>query len=78
VDFLAPGRGGRLQLIEVKWSKTLRPDIARSLLRLAGAIRGKQVEAVLVHRAPRSGPKLGVLAPGITALSVEDFLDRGD
>ena len=78
VDFLAPAPGGKVQLIEVKWSKTLRPETARSLVRLAGAMRGKQVEAMVVHRAPRSGPKLGVLAPGITALSVEEFLDRGD
>jgi hypothetical protein len=78
VDFLAPAPGGRVQLIEAKWSKTLRPETARPLVRLAAAMRGKQVEAMVVHRAPRSGPKMGVLAPGITALSVEEFLDRGD
>ena len=75
VDFLAPGRGGKVRLIEAKWSKTLGPEMARPLARLASAMRGRPVEATVVHRAPRSGPKLGTLAPGIKALAVEEFLD---
>jgi predicted AAA+ superfamily ATPase len=76
IDFLAPGPRGGVMLIEAKWSKTLRPSMAEPLRKLARAVRGRPVVSTVVHRAPRSGPKLSTLAPGVKAMTVEDFLDR--
>jgi predicted AAA+ superfamily ATPase len=76
VDFLAPSPGGRIQLIEAKWSKTITPDAAGPLRRLAGAMRGRRVGSLIVHRAAKSGQDLETVAPGVKALSVEQFLTR--
>ncbi len=62
------GRGGKLHLIEVKWSKTITPDLAAPLRRLASAVRKRQVEATLVHRASRTAMGPTAVAPGVRAL----------
>ena len=74
VDFLVPRAGGELLLVEAKWTKTVMPSDATSLRRLAGAARRRRVKAVVVHRASRDGPRAAVLAPGVKALTVEEFL----
>ncbi len=74
VDFLALGPGGKVHLVEAKWSKTITPADAAPLKKLAAAIRGRTVEAVIVHRASKSGNKLETVAPGVRALPVEEFL----
>ena len=76
IDFVAPGPRGSVRLIEAKWAKTVHPAMAERLRKLARAMKGRCVEARVVHRAPRSGPQLSILAPGVKALSVEDFLGR--
>jgi hypothetical protein len=76
VDFLAPGRGGRVRLIEVKWTKTISPALAAPLRKLIQAIKTRPVEAVIVHRSSRGGEKLAAVAPGVKATSVEGFLAR--
>jgi hypothetical protein len=74
VDFLVPGPGNLLHLIEVKWSKTITPHLALPLLGLRKSIKGKTVDSVVVHRTPKTGEKLKTLAPGVKALGVEEFL----
>jgi len=74
VDFVTMGSGGSLHLIEVKWAKTIRPEDARSVLRLRTAAKRRRVEATIVHRVARASAKLRTVAPGVSALGVEEFL----
>ena len=73
VDFVEPRAGGRLRLIEAKWTKTVTPALAGPMMRLMEAI-GERAEAVLVCRASKSGPRSTILSPGVQALSVEQLL----
>lgn len=73
VDFLVPGRAGRLVLVEAKAGRTVHPEAARPLLRLAASLRTasggrRQADLFLVHRPPRAGVQIRVLAPGVHAL----------
>lgn len=73
VDFLMPGRGGHLTLIECKSGATVTPDMARPMLRLAEAFharrpRGVKVEALVIHESTKSQAGTSVVAPGVQAL----------
>jgi hypothetical protein len=74
VDFVVPASSGRVQLVEAKWSKTVTPDMAAPLRKLAAAIKGRSWEAIVVHRASRTGQRLTTVAPGVKAHTVEEFL----
>jgi hypothetical protein len=75
VDFLVPVRGGRLLVLEAKASRTVKPEMANSLLRLTAAGRGRKLERVVVHRGERAGSNTTVLRPGVRALSLAEVLD---
>ena len=80
VDFVLPGRGGSLSLVECKAGRTVTPAMATPMKRLAEAMarkrpRGVRVEMSLVHQAPRSSHATTAIAPGVKALSWRDFLD---
>ncbi|PWB75215.1 MAG: hypothetical protein C3F15_06445 [Holophagae bacterium] len=72
VDFVVPGPAGSLRLIEAKWTRTVTPDMARPLNRLAAAVQPRKVECVVVARGAPGGPR--AMAPGVRALSVEELL----
>ena len=74
IKFVTMGSGGSLRLIEVKWAKTIRPENARSVLRLRAAAKRRRVEATIVHRVARASAKLRTVVPGVSALGVEEFL----
>jgi len=76
VDFLWPRGNRRLTLLEVKSSKTVTPEMAVPLERLAAAIRTRyRVERVVVYRKPRDGSAaLSVLRPGVRAIGIDDLL----
>jgi predicted AAA+ superfamily ATPase len=74
VDFLAPGTGGRVCLVEVKWSKTIFPATAGPLRKLSRAFGERRADCFIVHRTPQGAPQLKTVAPGVKALSVEEFL----
>jgi predicted AAA+ superfamily ATPase len=76
VDFLVPRPGGGMQLIEAKWAKTITPAMTRPLTALKLAIKKKNVEALIVHRAPAHGERLRTVVPGVGTLSVEEFLSE--
>jgi predicted AAA+ superfamily ATPase len=67
VDFVVPGRAGRLRLVECKAGRSVTPAMAASLVRLALALqrRGRKAESWLVHE----GASGGGLAPGVRALN---------
>ena len=80
VDFIVPDKGGRLRLIEAKASRTVAPEMARSMERLAATVpklQGKSriAELVVVHRPPKSGTTSHALAPGVHALPWRAFTD---
>lgn len=77
VDFVVPGRNGRLQLIEAKSSHTVKPEMAASMRRLAAGIEAgpnrRTVEMLLVYRAPRAGSATEAVAPGVRAIAWPEF-----
>ena len=80
VDFVVPGRGRSLALVECKATTTVVPPMAVPLQRLAGAVtrgraKGSAVDLFLIHQPPRSGALSSAVAPGARALPWRDFLD---
>ena len=80
VDFLLPGRGGSLALVECKAGRTVTPAMAVPMQRLAEAMKRKHAKAVvtrfLVHREPKAGTPTQAVAPGVRALPWRRFLDE--
>ncbi len=81
VDFMGPGRGGGLTLVECKASQTVTPAMATPMLRLAEALRRKRpqgavTELRLVHQAQKSGKGTGAVAPGVQALPWREYLSK--
>lgn len=82
VDFVMPGRGSSLTLVECKSGRTVTPAMAAPMLRLAAAIKRKRpkqtrVNLFLVHQAPKAGSPVQAVAPGARALPWHDFLEEG-
>jgi predicted AAA+ superfamily ATPase len=80
VDFVVPGRGGSLALVECKASRTVTPAMAVPMQRLREAVRKKRrkataVDMFLVHQSPKAGSGTEAVAPGVRALAWRDFLD---
>ncbi len=74
VDFVVPGRGGAVRLIEAKATRTVTPDMAAPMRRLAEAFRKRpgprrSVQMSLVYRPSRWADDTRALAPGVQALS---------
>ena len=80
VDFLLPGRGGSVALVECKAGRTVTPDMAVPMQRLAEALKRKHAKAVvtrfLVHQEPKAGTPTQAVAPGVRALPWRNFLDE--
>lgn len=74
VDFLVPGRGGAVTLVECKASRTVTPAMASPMRRLVEAMPGKTVSMVLVHQAPKDGVQTRAVAPGVRALPWQEFV----
>jgi len=80
VDFLVPGRGGSVALVECKAGRTVTPAMAAPMRRLAEAIKKKRpkggaVDMFIVHQAPTAGVSTPAVAPGVRALAWRDFLE---
>jgi hypothetical protein len=80
VDFVLPGPGARITLVEAKASRTVVPEMAGALRRLVAAMQSgsgpsRRVDASVVHRPPRGGAPSRALAPGVTALPWDAFLE---
>lgn len=74
VDFVIPGAGGEALLVEVKHGRTVTAADARPVQALAPRFAGG-ARGVVVHRGPTAGTR--AVAPGVTAMSVEDAFVRG-
>jgi len=80
VDFLVPGRGGSVTLLECKAGRTVTPSMAAPMQRLAEAMRrkgpaGTPVDMFLVHQAPRSRFDTEAVAPGVRAIGWREYID---
>jgi len=74
VDFVIP-TSAHLILIEAKLSRTVRPAVAQPLVRLAAAVKDRRrPRAFLV--GPDAPATTAAVAPGVTAVSLADLLDR--
>jgi len=81
VDFVVPGRGGSVALIECKHTRTVAPGMAAPMLRLREAFRshnpkGAKVTMSIVHEAPRGGNATEAVAPGVRALDWRRFAEE--
>jgi predicted AAA+ superfamily ATPase len=79
VDFLVPGRGGTLSLVECKAARTVTPADAIPMQRLAGALRRSRTHAStaelhLVHQPPRIPTATRAIAPGVRAQAWQAFV----
>ena len=79
VDFLVPGRGGAVVLVECKAGRTVMPAMAAPMQRLADALKRKRapggdLKLFLVHQSPQAGTLTPAIAPGVRALPWQKFL----
>lgn len=73
VDFLLPRPNAQFWAIEAKASKTAQSWMAGPLQTLSRAANDRAVRRILVHRAARMQTPLKALAPGVEALTLEQF-----
>ncbi len=81
VDFVTPGRGGSLTLVECKAGRTVTPAMAAPMQRLRDAIKTNRrketaVNMLLIHQPPQVKSRTEAVAPGVRALTWRDFLEE--
>jgi len=81
VDFVVPARGSGVRLIEVKASRTVTPEMARPMQRLAASWRQSSparriVQMLVIHRPSRAAAATSALAPGVQAVSWREFVTQ--
>lgn len=76
VDFLLPGPGGKLRLVEAKAAKTPTPAMARPMQSLARALGPDRAESWLVHRTAKAPAGTSALAPGVKAVDLPTLLGQ--
>ena len=82
VDFVVPGPNASVTLVEAKASRTVTPDMAVPMQRLAAAWakhpgRRGTVQCVVVHRPQRSVPRSYALAPNVAAIPWPEWVAAG-
>jgi predicted AAA+ superfamily ATPase len=82
VDFVVPGPGGSVSLLECKAGRTVTPAMAAPLRRLADAFgkrmpAGDTVKMFLLHQAPDAGVDTAAVAPGVRAMAWQDYVGAG-
>lgn len=73
VDFIVPGEGGALQLIEVKQSRTVDPADARHIAALLPRIK-RGASGLVCHVASPGSPDESALVPGVRQVSIDAFV----
>lgn len=82
VDFVVPGQNASVTLIEAKASRTVTPDMAGPMQRLAAAWAKRTdkrggIRRLLVHRPARTGTTSRAIAPGVQVLPWQEFVLHG-
>ncbi|HEX4319434.1 MAG TPA: ATP-binding protein [Acidobacteriaceae bacterium] len=73
VDFLVPRPNAQFWLVEAKAGRTVQSTMANPLLALKKAATGRVSRSLIVHRKARTQPDMTTVAPGVEALSIEQF-----
>ncbi|HEV2964848.1 MAG TPA: ATP-binding protein [Candidatus Angelobacter sp.] len=76
VDFLLPRPNAALWLIEAKASKTVRPDMAVSLLSLSHSLPNPPERMMVIHRKPSTHLPTTAAARGVEAFDIERFVRK--
>jgi hypothetical protein len=81
VDFVIPGRGGSLALVECKAGRTAMPAMAAPMQRLRDAVKRKRpeetaVDMFLVHQPASMRNRTEAIAPGVRALAWRAFIEQ--
>ncbi|MGH2360760.1 MAG: ATP-binding protein [bacterium] len=79
VDFLMPGAGGALALVDCKAARTVTPAMAGPMQRLAEALKKKRPRGVrvimsLVYQSPKTPVATQAVAVGVRAWAWQDFI----
>jgi predicted AAA+ superfamily ATPase len=75
VDFLVPQPNAKFWIVEAKASRTIQSTMAAPLQALKKAAPGRVARSLIVHRKARNQPAMTTVAPGVEAISVEQFSD---
>ncbi|MBI5575173.1 MAG: ATP-binding protein [Deltaproteobacteria bacterium] len=73
VDFVVPTGDERLVLIEAKASRSVAPESAEPLLRLARTSGRYRTKCVVIHRRADSDPPFSAIRPGASAASLTEL-----
>ncbi len=73
VDFLVPGGGRNLLLVEAKATRTVRPDAALPMQRLKGTHSRFQTRSFVVHWPSNKPAGPAIVAPGVRMLSCREI-----
>jgi hypothetical protein len=81
VDFIVPGKGGSMTLVEAKASRTARPEMTLPMRRLATAWKNqfgdkRPVRSLLVHRPGRASVRSKAIAENVQVCSWKDIADH--
>ena len=74
VDFVVPTGEGTVALVEAKATRTVRPELARSLEALETAAGDARSASFVIHRGAIAGVESTTLRPGVKALPLLDLL----
>ncbi len=80
VDFVVPAGHGRLLLVEAKASRTVTPEAAAPIDRLAASVSRYRTSGFVVHRPTAEIAGFSAIRPGVRAGSVQELLSavRGE
>lgn len=73
VDFLVPQANAKFWTIEAKASRTVQSTMANPMLALKKAAGDRVSRSLVVHRKARTQPNMTTVAPGVEAITVEQF-----
>lgn len=73
VDFLVPQSNAKFLIVEAKASRTVQSSMAKPLESLKKSAGDRVTKSLIVHRSSRNQPAMTTVAPGIAAVSVEQF-----
>jgi hypothetical protein len=73
VDFLVPQPNAKFWIVEAKASRTVQSSMAKPLESLKKAAGDRVTRSFIVHRSSRNQPVMTTVAPGIQAVTVEQF-----
>ena len=73
VDFLVPQPNAKFWTVEAKASRTVQSTMANPMLALKKAAGDRVSRSLVVHRKARTQPNMTTVAPGVEAITVEQF-----